>query len=278
MKEEILTFHDYPQNTPLQIVCAGESFCDGSYFIARDGWTQAVLEFVISGYGTLTVNNETVHPVAGDVYLIPPMSRHHYASDAIHPWHKLWFNVDGPFVSTLLAAYGLSNVILLRQVPSMRETFEDGLNELRSRPEASGATSLRIIGGIVAELGEFEKRNSKRIYPSMDNYKDNVVNMNSFSLQKLCADSGCSPSQMIRIFRGRYGKTPYAMWLDNKLYQACMLLANTELSVKRVSLETGFQDPGYFSRLFRRKKGMPPLEYRKRNAVKIHGSRTGWVP
>jgi AraC-like DNA-binding protein len=43
-------------------------------------------------------------------------------------------------------------------------------------------------------------------------------------------------------------------------------LAHTELSVRQVAARTGFPDPAYFSRFFRRETGTTPGDFRKHHS------------
>lgn len=48
-----------------------------------------------------------------------------------------------------------------------------------------------------------------------------------------------------------------------KIRQACRLLDLTEKPVKTVAIETGYGDPYYFSRAFKKHMGLSPEQYRK---------------
>lgn len=67
MKEEIIYTCEYDGKTPIRITSAGISWCDGSYYIARRGTSQMVLECVTGGRGILVIDGERYYPVAGDV-------------------------------------------------------------------------------------------------------------------------------------------------------------------------------------------------------------------
>jgi two-component system response regulator YesN len=41
------------------------------------------------------------------------------------------------------------------------------------------------------------------------------------------------------------------------------LLKQTSMSVLEVCLEVGYQDPSYFAKIFKKKEGVYPTEYRK---------------
>lgn len=48
-----------------------------------------------------------------------------------------------------------------------------------------------------------------------------------------------------------------------RIKMAKQLLKNSDLSVKEISARVGFQDPQYFSKLFKKAVGLKPIEYRK---------------
>ena len=57
------------------------------------------------------------------------------------------------------------------------------------------------------------------------------------------------------------------MGMYYELQKAQMYLEKTDSTVAEIAYKTGFNDPVYFTRLFRQKIGLPPTKYReeKRN-------------
>ncbi len=49
-----------------------------------------------------------------------------------------------------------------------------------------------------------------------------------------------------------------------RLEEAKQMLESSDLPVEAIALEVGYEDAGYFSRLFRRKVNLTPAQYRKR--------------
>jgi AraC-like DNA-binding protein len=47
-----------------------------------------------------------------------------------------------------------------------------------------------------------------------------------------------------------------------KIQNACKLLYLTDMTVREVSFELGYDDPYYFSRLFKKVMGISPMQYR----------------
>lgn len=78
-------------------------------------------------------------------------------------------------------------------------------------------------------------------------------------LARLC---GISSAYFRRLFQALYGRTPMQYLLDQRLARACELLADGTVSVARAMEQSGFRDPSYFSRCFRKSTGFSPKEYR----------------
>ena len=70
---------------------------------------------------------------------------------------------------------------------------------------------------------------------------------------------------MIRYFRESLGTTPNAYIIQYKMDKAREILASfPNMTVKEVAQELGFEDQGYFSRVFTRVVGESPTSYRSR--------------
>ena len=60
------------------------------------------------------------------------------------------------------------------------------------------------------------------------------------------------------------GLSAHALIETTRLREACRLLAYTRMQVQEVGFATGFDDPAYFARAFRRGMGLSPGDYRAR--------------
>ena len=69
-----------------------------------------------------------------------------------------------------------------------------------------------------------------------------------------------------RFFRAT-GQSPMDYVQSLRLEEAKQMLETTDLSIEALANEIGYEDPSSFSRLFRRKTGATPAQYRKRFAA-----------
>jgi len=74
--------------------------------------------------------------------------------------------------------------------------------------------------------------------------------------------AGMSASHFYPLFKAATGCTPNDYFIRTRMRRACDLLRGTQLSVKEVAAALGYDDPYYFSRLFKSVNGVPPREFR----------------
>lgn len=85
------------------------------------------------------------------------------------------------------------------------------------------------------------------------------------SIEAFAATRNMSISWFIRSFKQYHGKTPLEYILDIRITTAQYLLETSHNNISEIGAMVGYEDPMYFSKLFKRKTGFSPKEYRNRN-------------
>lgn len=85
----------------------------------------------------------------------------------------------------------------------------------------------------------------------------------SLPLSDYAARLNTTRDNLHRIMKQFTDKTPLDWINEAVILEAKVLLGRTAKPVGEIAAEAGFSDPSYFSRLFRKKTGTTPLEYRK---------------
>lgn len=84
----------------------------------------------------------------------------------------------------------------------------------------------------------------------------------SFDTKKLCGLSGLSSSSLRRLFKDFTGKSPSKFTKELKMLAAARKILISDEPISLISYELGYEDPNYFSRLFRSCFGLSPQKYR----------------
>lgn len=75
-----------------------------------------------------------------------------------------------------------------------------------------------------------------------------------------------SESECLRCFRRTIDTTPMRYVQQYRIQRASYLLEHTGLKIIDIGIQCGFQEMGYFSKVFRKFQGCTPSEWRKRKA------------
>ena len=80
-----------------------------------------------------------------------------------------------------------------------------------------------------------------------------------------------SPDYLSRLFRRATGRPLVAYITEKRMARARELLASTPLNISEISRAAGYDDPSYFTRVFRRETGIAPRSYRLRTGLEMAG-------
>jgi len=79
---------------------------------------------------------------------------------------------------------------------------------------------------------------------------------------KLAQAAHTSPSHFFALFKRWAGCSPIDYFIHLRMQRAGQLLATTTRSVKEIAADLGYDDPFYFSRVFKSIHGVAPSDYR----------------
>jgi len=105
----------------------------------------------------------------------------------------------------------------------------------------------------VSETNRFQKVFSYLI----THYKEDI------SLAKIAGIADLSPTSFCRYFRSITQQSFVEVLLEFRIKQACHLLLNTDMAIREIAFQSGFYDVPYFNRIFKKKKGISPKQYKK---------------
>lgn len=93
--------------------------------------------------------------------------------------------------------------------------------------------------------------------------ESNIDNVD-FSVDKFSAELLMSNSQLFRKMNALIGMSPSAYIRHFRLTKAKAMLKYSEDPISKIALKVGFEDPSYFSRIFKKEVGVSPNEWRSK--------------
>ena len=95
------------------------------------------------------------------------------------------------------------------------------------------------------------------------------------NIEDYAASRGMSVSWFIRCFKQYASTTPMRYIVSIRITNAQVLLETTNYNVTEIGNIVGYDNPLYFSRIFKKQKGVSPSEYRAQ--LKIGSSHTAFT-
>lgn len=122
---------------------------------------------------------------------------------------------------------------------------------------------MGIIDGIRPSEGEECQIYSKPVKESLAIIEAQY--QNNISLEDICEQISVSKNYFCYLFKRETGMSLWNYLTEIRLRHAKQLLKETEMKSYQVAFEVGYENPSYFSKLFKQYEGMTPNEYRRQS-------------
>ena len=261
-----------------------------SYHIRYEQVFSRMLLWVVEGQGQVVANRSRYSMVPGDFLLLPWRHAIAYYPDARRPFlvggiHLIPDHVPNvPVTFAVGVQPGMSpNVDMTHRrdvmVPGCEKVLKGTLSRARSLAALAVyvvewyqhaqrlETEAHYLGALL--LQEFSK--AVVLSARQDEQPELLQRLLSLaatymeqplSLADLAQRAGCSPSTVTRLFRRHLGISPTQWIIRTKMEYAAQLLTTTRLAVGEVARQVGVDEPLYFSKLFKKVRGVSPSVYR----------------
>ncbi|MFD2725161.1 AraC family transcriptional regulator [Hyunsoonleella rubra] len=205
-------------------------------------------------------------------FIIPKGTRHEYKADKHDPWSIYWFSFNGPLADELYQRYTQTHLDNYKNIPFSRERINvfDKIfslfnsNSLENHLEYANLLSLNFISHFVYHDFEssLNKASENTIVNSAIEFLDNNLNK-KHSIDEIAFKFNYSKASLQSKFKNKTGYSVLVFFNLKKIQKACEYLNYTDLSIKEISFKVGFEDPFYFSRIFKNFMGKSPRNYRQ---------------
>ena len=215
-------------------------------------------------------NKQTVMKT-GDAFIVFPKQYHKHSQYKNFESQHINLTCKIPFAKEFLKVlFNDENATCTSQLIHLNSSyFETVLNFqkliLESQSEAYWNVSLKSF--IIFVFSLFYVNTDDNGMPdwlkSFIQKLNNINLSNDFKLSEIYKVSNYSQTTICREFKKYTGTTIVAYINDLRLTYACNLLKNTTFPLWKISNDVGFQSQAHFTRLFKEKYGITPLQYRK---------------
>lgn len=238
----------------------------------KDGCDNYILIFCVDGSGMIETLDQKVILEKNHLYIIKPNTPHIYIADPIKPWSIYWLHFNGTnanvFADMINKNHSPTSITsdkhsyLIKQFNEMYSLLESGY-------------SIDNMIHISCLLSVFLSSINHNYYLNrLSNKIDhNPINQciefmlahvdRQIILKQLAIEVNLSKSYLLHLFKENTGFSPMDYFIHLKIQKACKLLDTTTLSIKEIANTIGYEDPFYFSRIFKKTMALSPLQYRQ---------------
>ena len=230
--------------------------------------TEYQIIYITRGRGVFESNHRTHVVVPGSIMIVFPGVPHFYKPEYAVGWSEYWVGFKGPHVDTLCQQGFLSPRKPLYEVGlqnSLLAIYTQILELVQNqRPLYQVRASSHVLT-LIAEILAHERKtvqythSEQLVEKAKFLMEENIYS--EINLNAIGEMLGVSTSHLNSVFKSYTSMTPYQYFISIKIRKAKELLESGGLAIKEVAFRLGFDDQYYFSRLFRKKAGIPPSRW-----------------
>jgi AraC-like DNA-binding protein len=227
------------------------------------------LNYITNGEGILETKDGNFRIEEGSVIILYPGVWHRYRP-LKKGWREHYVGFNGEFADRMF-----ENEFFSDGKPIIKIGFNEELlrhfNEIRQLVKSEKPGYQQICSGLVVcilssimSIKKNETFNGKEIERIIQKscmiIRDNLAS--NLNMEKLADDLNIGYSNFRKMFKNYTGISPAQYHLSLRIQQAKDLLNNTDLSIKEITYQLGFNSIDYFSRVFKSKTGKTPTDYK----------------
>lgn len=245
--------------------------------------TESVLDdyaliYCLTGKGQCRTQNGSINLRSNQFMLLSPNEFYSYEADPTHPWEIYCLHFNGSMIHELSTTFDLKKLAFPTNIVFQSQML-DSWKEITSRlsngfsDENIAYANLCLYRFISFFL--FPNQGQKNLTEvdqhcqldqSMSFMKANVHKR--LSVEEIAENFKYSPSHYSVLFKQKTGLSPIEYFIRLKIQHAGELLTGSDLIVKEIAGKVGYDDPYYFTRIFKKVTGKTPREYKILNSLK----------
>lgn len=260
---------DIPSHTYLQINSCGiqHQASRGKLTFRKEGRCDYHIVYIAEGACEIEYAGNTTLLKHGFV-LYPPHMQQRYIEH--EHTRKLWIHFNGYYAEEILKEAKLDfGVHYMPPSPVCEKLFVQLVSEHNQKADLSNEkalllTFLNMLGRIVNQRNATNEKIEEAISFITTHYTAEI------SISELAESCDVSRSRFLHLFKEKAGQSPHAYQQMLRIHNSMALLTSTKLQITDISALSGYADPLYFSRIFKKYTGMSPREYRQVHSEELH--------
>ena len=213
-------------------------------------------------------NTKRTEVTPGSIFYLHPGVWHNFDPKPGTVWTECWALFDGAKAVDLFGELIPKAPTVYNLAPSLplQEAYERlcELNTCKSRLSVEEELYLLhfILMDCLLRINKSESREGE-VAKAKQAIRQAVERKAGFDFKLFAEKEGLGYEKFRKQFAKETGLSPLNYLMELRMGKAMEMLIQPGPSVKEIAEALGFEDPYYFSRLFKRRKGVSPEAYRK---------------
>lgn len=229
------------------------------------------IQLVLQGEGTICIDETTIHPTSGQLYLLPAYTNQAFFTDIHNPYRTYYCHFEITCQQTdLFELIHLPLCIDAKDPKKAEQLFLDLVHSVRQDDIFSALKAKQAVLNLLCYYLECCPPDSVSLVaqtfdsPLSDAIAYVETHLNEqITVQQMAEAAGYHVSHFTRLFQSRMGISPGQFILQKKTETATQLLTSTDLPIASIADSLGFGSQFYFSNFFKKQTGMTPSSYRR---------------
>ena len=255
---------DLYENTDIGMYYCGKRINTLNHVYGPEIRNYYLFVLVNKGEASLYHKNGVVKFKSHDMLIMCPGEKIHYVAET--PWSIQWVGLYGQTVENHMKSLSVSGdnpIIKIEKYYEMEEVLDELYQISNCTTEQPRCKQMELIYRFFSLL--WRKEQKSKSHDIADSAKK-IIDYNfdrDITIKKVADTMHLDAAYLTRKFTEKYAVAPKEYLLEKRTELAKRLLAQTDATVAEIAGSVGYDDPLYFSRIFKRKEGVSPLAYRK---------------
>jgi len=241
---------------------------------AREGYH---LHVVLSGKGVLQAEGKEYHIHKGQMFLLRERNDIFYQADMEEPWYYVWITYCGNNAGKYMAYAGFPEGVYVRDCNVDVKEFAAIVTEILERPHLKSSSefyrmslAIRFLSLAIESWEKSEDASRQKSDMTVEDYVHFASrfiksNYSSIKITDVADYIGINRTYLTSIFKAKMHMSPQEYLMQVRMDKSRELLLNTDVPIYVVAQEVGYTDQLAFSKIFKKKYGLSPDQYRKKH-------------
>lgn len=238
-----------------------------------EGADENILIVCVAGKGWFEVQGHSGMLERGQALIIPRGVPHRYEADEQEPWSIHWIHFRGNAAGLYLRLLPDGEFRLPLAPGCVAELDTIFKSATCAIANAYSQTNILYLAQLCHHLLGMVFFHNRAYSPTLRAPASHDLQPTVTYIMDHCAEpltrntlahhAGLSAAHFSLLFQRQTGTSPMQFLIQQRMRLACSLMDTTSLTIREIAVKAGYDDPYYFSRLFRKTIGHSPREYRK---------------